>query len=129
MPTKTVLAIGIDPAFADYSKFPQLTAELVRSYIDAELQRLRDDGYEVVPCLIDLGATAEQVTAAALASRRFDCVMIGAGLRQPPEHLLLFEKILNLVHRLAPTACICFNGSPADTVDAVRRWIQPDGPK
>jgi hypothetical protein len=124
MAMKTVLAIGIDPAFVDVSRFPGLTSELLRSYIDAELQRLRDDGYEVVPCLIDLGATAEPVTGAALASRRFDCVMIGAGLRQPPEHLLLFEKILNPVHHRAPTACICFNSSPADTVDAVRRWTQ-----
>jgi hypothetical protein len=120
---KTVLAIGIDPAFADVSKFPQLTTELVRAYIDAELQRLRDAGYDVVPCLIDFGATAEQVTAAALASRQFDCVMIGAGLREPPDRLLLFEKILNLVHHRAPMARICFNTSPADTVDAVRRWM------
>jgi len=129
MAMKTVLAIGIDPAFVDVSRFPGLTAELMRNYIDAELQRLRDDGYEVVPCLIDLGATAEQVTAAALASRQFDCVMIGAGLREPPQHLLLFEKILNLIHHHAPTASICFNTSPADTVDAVRRWVQPGGPK
>lgn len=129
MAMKTVLAIGIDPAFVDVSRFPGLTAELMRNYIDAELQRLRDDGYEVVPCLIDLGATAEQVTAAALASRQFDCVMIGAGLREPPQHLLLFEKILNLIHQGAPTASICFNTSPADTVDAVRRWVQPGGPK
>src|SRR5512143_878824 len=126
MAMKTVLAIGIDPAFVDVSKFPHLPAELVRSYIAAELQRLRDDGYEVVPGLIDLGATAEQVTAAALASRRFDCVMIGASLREPPDRLLLFEKILNLVHGLAPTACICFNTSPADTLDAVRRWTRPE---
>ncbi len=29
-------------------------------------------------------------------------LVIGAGLREPPEHLLLFEKILNLVHRSMP---------------------------
>ena len=124
MAMKTVLAIGIDPAFVDLSRFPGLTSDLMRNYFDGELQRLGENGYEVVPCLIDLGTTAEQVTAAALASRRFDCVMIGAGLRQPPEHLLLFEKILNLVHHRAPTACICFNSNPADTIDAVRRWIK-----
>jgi hypothetical protein len=81
MATKIVLAVGIDPAVVDLSRFPGLTSDLMRHYFDAELQRVRDDGYEVVPCLIDLGATAEQVMAAALASRRFDCVMIGAGLR------------------------------------------------
>jgi hypothetical protein len=33
--------------------------------------------------------------------------------------LLLFEKIINLVHGLAPAARICFNTTPADTVKAV----------
>jgi hypothetical protein len=50
-------------------------------------------------------------------------VVIGAGLRQPPERLLLFEKIVNLVHVHAPQAKICFNTTPADTVQAVQRWI------
>jgi len=122
---RAVFAIGIDPALLDFSDHPQLTSELVRSYIDAELQRLREQGYDVTSCLIDLGETAEQVAAAALASGRFDCVVIGAGLRLPPERMLLFEKVLNLVHRLAPRASICFNTTPADTAEAVRRWIDP----
>jgi hypothetical protein len=120
-----VFAIGIDPALLDFSGHPQLTSELVRSYIDAELQRLREQGYDVTSCLIDLGETAEQVAAAELASGSFDCVVIGAGLRLPPERMLLFEKVLNLVHRLAPRASICFNTTPADTAEAVRRWIDP----
>jgi hypothetical protein len=124
MAKKSVLAIGIEPAFGDFSKFPQLTVELVRSYIDAEVQRLRDDGYEVVSCLIAPDDSAEAVTTAALTSGRFDCVVIGAGLREPPEHLLLFEKIINLVHRLAPDASVCFNSHPADTIEAVRRWTK-----
>jgi hypothetical protein len=125
MTAGTVLAIGLDPAVVDFSGFPQLDAGLVRAYIDAELNRLREQGYDVVPCLIDLGDTAEQLVTAALCARGVDCVVIGAGLREPPERLLLFEKILNLVHRLAPTARICFNTSPADTLDAVRRCIGP----
>jgi hypothetical protein len=129
MAKKSVLAIGIDPAFGDFSKFPQLAVELLRCYIDAEVQRLRDDGYEVVSCLIVPGETAEPVTTAALTSGRFDCVVIGAGLREPPEYLLLFETIINLIHRLAPDASICFNSHPADTIEAVRRWTHPGGPK
>jgi hypothetical protein len=43
----------------------------------------------------------------------------------PPERLLLFEKIVNLVHALAPNTRICFNTTPADTAEAVRRWIEP----
>jgi DNA-binding LacI/PurR family transcriptional regulator len=125
MTGKAVLAIGIDPDLVDFSAHPQLSAELVRDYIDAELNRLRQQGYEVVLCLTDLGETAEHVTTAALNSKNFDCVVIGAGLREPPERLLLFEKIINLIHRRAPNASICFNSNPADTAEAVRRWIDP----
>jgi hypothetical protein len=51
--------------------------------------------------------------------------VIGAGLREPAPRLLLFEKIINLVHTLAPEARICFNTTPADTAEAVRRWVEP----
>ena len=125
MARKTVLAIGIDPAFVDFSAFPGYTPELLRNYIDGQIERLRELGYEAESCLIDLGETAEAVVAKALRSKQFDCVVIGAGLRQPPEHLVLFETVLNLVHALAPNARICFNTTPADTAEAVRRWIEP----
>jgi hypothetical protein len=119
---RSVLAIGLDPSFADLTAYPGLTPELVQSYIDAQIDKLRRSGYAAVSCLIDLGDTAEAVAIRALNAQRFDCVVIGAGLRQPASQLLLFEKILNLVHTLAPTAKICFNTTPADTLEAVQRW-------
>jgi hypothetical protein len=125
MARKSVLAIGIDPAFADFSAFPNLTPELVRSYIDAQIEQLRIAGFDTASCLTDLGDTAESVVTKALESRSFDCVVIGAGLREPKPRLPLFEKILNLVHTLAPDAKICFNTNPSDTLEAVRRWIAP----
>jgi len=125
MAKKNVLAIGIDPALVDFAAMPQFTPEMFRSYIDAQIERVRGMGYDVTSCLIDLGDTAEAVTAEALKPGNFDCVLIGAGLRQPPERLLLFEKIINLIHRLAPTASICFNTTPADTAEAVQRWVAP----
>jgi ribosomal protein S12 methylthiotransferase accessory factor YcaO len=90
---KSVLAIGVDPALVDFSALPQLTPELVRSYIDAQIERLRDAGFEVTSCLVNLGETAEAVAAQALQSTRVDCVVIGAGLRVPAER-----------------ACCCSNG-------------------
>jgi hypothetical protein len=125
MTKPSVLAIGLDPTFVDLSVFPQFTPELVRGYIDTQLEGLRTLGYDVESCLIDLGDTAEPVTTATLMAKRYDCVVIGAGLREPPERLVLFEKILNLVHRLAPDASICFNTNPADTAAAVQRWVKP----
>ena len=126
MTKKSVLAIGLDPSLADFSAFPGLTPELVRSFIDTQIVKLRVEGYDVESCLIDLGETAEAIAKAALVSKPPDCVVIGAGLREPPERLLLFEKILNLVRVHAPHAAICFNTTPADTVEAVQRWVRPD---
>lgn len=120
---KSILAIGVDPACADLTAFPGLTPELVRSFIDAQIAKLNACGFDAVSCLIDLGETAEAVATRALRAKRFDCVMIGAGLRQPPGLLLLFERIINLVHALAPTAKLCFNSTAADTTEAVQRWI------
>lgn len=119
---KRVLALGLDPTFADFTQFPDLTPELIRAFIDAQLERLRGLGYDVEPCLVDRGKTAEVVTAQALAAGRFDCIVIGAALREPA-HLLLFEKLLNLIHARAPDAKICFNTTPADTAEAVKRWV------
>jgi fluoroacetyl-CoA thioesterase len=119
---KRVLALGLDPAVVDLTPFPDLTPEMVRSFIDAQLDRLRSLGYEVSSCLTDLGDTAETMVAAHLGAESYDCVMIGAGIRAP-ERLLLFERLLNLIHERAPAAKLCFNTSPADSAEAVQRWI------
>jgi hypothetical protein len=119
----SVLAIGLDPAVVDFSAHPGLTPELVRAYIDAQIAGMRSQGLDAESCLIDLSETAEQVVADALGARQYDCIVIGAGLREPPERLLLFERVLNLVHRLAPASRIAFNTNPADTAEAALRWI------
>jgi hypothetical protein len=125
MARKSVLAIGIEPALADFTSAPQLNPDLVRNYIHAQIEQMRALGFDTEICLIDLGETAERVTTAALQAKQFDCVVIGAGLRLPPPQLLLFEKVINLVHQFAPAAKICFNTNPADTAAAVQRWIRP----
>ena len=120
---KSVLAIGIDPAFADAASLGSTSPDLIRSYIAGQLEQLRKYGYEVEVCLLAPGAAAENGLAGTLAGRKFDCVLIGAGLRADPSQLRLFEKIINLVHGLAPGARICFNTQPSDSLQAVQRWI------
>jgi hypothetical protein len=119
---KQVLAIGLDPIHVDLSGHPELTAELVRTFIETQLERVRALGYEVVNCLLDGGDGSEAVAERHLKARHFDCVMIGAGLRDS-KHLLLFEKVINVIHAGAPGAKICFNSTPADTAEAVQRWV------
>jgi hypothetical protein len=55
---------------------------------------------------------------------RYDCVVIGGGLRLPPKNLQLFERVVNLVHAGAPGAAIAFNEGPETTPDAVTRVLR-----
>lgn len=123
---KRVLAVGLDPAVVDYSRVPVpgLTRETLSMALDAAEARLKGMGYQVRMLYIDTGETAEAVVRQALERDSYDCIMIGAGVRRPPDHFLLFEKLINVVHRhAAPTARICFNISPDDSVEAVQRWL------
>lgn len=84
------LAIGIEPAFADFTARSDLTPELIRHYISMQIEHLRMLGYDAISCLVGLCEIAAETVEAALKSRRFDCVVVGAGSREPPR-LLLFE--------------------------------------
>jgi hypothetical protein len=77
----------------------------------------------VQTCLIDFGETAEAVVQRRLGQSQFDCILIGAGVRANPNNFLLFEKLINVVHKHAPQARICFNTLPSDTAAAVQRWL------
>jgi hypothetical protein len=123
MSAKRVLAIGLDPEYVDFTDMPGLTPEVVRAFIDAQIDGMRGLGYEVESCLIDTGEQAHLAVERVLRSRTFDCVVIGNGLRTPPAQLLLFERVLNLVHELARESRIAFNTKPSDTVEAAQRWI------
>ena len=125
--SKSVLIIGFDPQYLDFSS-PELapmnlSAEKVMAGLTAETERLRRLGYEPDGCLVDLGETAEAAVASRLRAKQYDCVIIGAGVRANPKYFLLFERLLNLVHELAPKARIGFNTNPTDTVAAVQRWL------
>ena len=119
-----MLLIGLDPDIVDKPPVPELTAAKVRATVEAESAKLETLGYSVKSLLVDDGKTAETVLTDALTTSRYDCVMIGAGLRVVPPYLLLFEKLINLVHRHAPTSTkLCFNSNPSDTAEAVGRWV------
>ena len=124
---KSALIIGLDPELIDFSSpdfaaFPGMTAAKVLAGITAAEDELNALGYDVHHCLIDFGQTAEAVVSAQLKQRQFDCVLIGAGVRTVASNFILFEKLVNVVHALAPHSKICFNTKPSDTLEALRRW-------
>jgi hypothetical protein len=123
---KSVLVIGLDPAMIDFSKpgyAPGMDATKVLAGLKSSEDELTRLGYSVQMCLIDFGETAEAVVQSQLKQRRFDCILIGAGVRANPSNFILFEKLINVVHEHAPQAKICFNTLPSDTAAAVKRWL------
>ena len=120
---RSIIFIGLIPVLVDFSEFPGMTAERVRTGLAAQLAQLASIGYDAHELLVDLGETAEVEVAKNLAEREFACVLIGAGIRTSARHLVLFERLLNVVHAGAPRAKICFNTNPGDTLEAVRRWV------
>jgi hypothetical protein len=90
--------------------------------LTAGVQGMKPLGYDAHLCLIDFGQTAEAVVTAQLQRLQFDCILIGAGIRTAPSNFILFEKLINVVHKHAPRAKICFNTKPSDTLEALQRW-------
>ena len=125
---KRIIIIGLEPKLVDFSSpdldsQPGLDASKVQHALEAQRQALNEAGYEAELCLTDLGETAEAMVRERLSRERFDCAVIGAGIRTLPRHFLLFEKLVNVLHQHAPQARICFNTKPDDTAEAVRRWL------
>lgn len=125
MAKKNVISIGLHPDVVDYALFPGLTREKLALGLKAQEEHLQKLGFDTTFCLVDLGETAEGVARAALQEKPFDAVVIGAGVRTPPPQLALFEKLVNVVHELAPKAKICFNTKADDTAEAILRWVKP----
>ena len=89
----------------------------------ADEDKLRADGFDAEVLLTDEGATAAGTVAAKLRERRFDCMVIGAGVRVVPRNLALFETVVNVVHEHAHKTRIAFNTGPHTSSDAAKRWL------
>jgi len=99
-------------------------AAKVHAAVEAESAKLGSLGYSVKALLVDDGKTAEAVLTDALTNSEYDCIMVGTGLRVVPSYLLLFEKLINVVHRHTPASTkLCFSSNPSDTAEAVGRWV------
>ena len=121
-----VLLVGITPAAVDVSDPalpPGTTAEKIAKGIDAFLADAKERGWDGAFCSILPDDSAEATIATSLAER-WDCIVIGGGIRVPPKNLRLFERVTNAVHRGAPETPIAYNESPNDTCPAAARWLE-----
>ena len=123
----SVLFVGQQPEtvdFTDPTLPPGVTAEKIHAGIALALQQMAERGWRADLCLIQPDETAGPEVERKLTGQAYDCVVIGAGIRLPPNSLTMFEAVINGVHRAAPGAAIAFNTRPEDSADAVARWLQ-----
>lgn len=121
-----VLLLGYDPETVDFSDPalpPGMTAEKVHAGIAVALKQFAERGWEADVGFIRPDATAGPTVERQLASKSYDCIVVGAGVRLPPRRLGDFEAVINAVHKGAPGAAIAFNTRPEDSADAAARWL------
>jgi hypothetical protein len=104
-----------------------MTVEKIRTGIAVALEQFAERGWEADVGFVRPDETAGPTVASQLASKTYDCVVIGAGVRLPPRRLAVFEAVINAVHRAAPGAAIAFNTRPEDSADAAARWLPVGG--
>jgi hypothetical protein len=123
---KQILIVGINPHTINFSLpgfTPGLTAEKVLTAIEEDRKNLKAIGFDSDMCLIDTGDTELSSLTEQLKAKKFDGVMMGAGIRIPPSNFILFEKSINTVHENAPNTKIIFNTNPHDTAESISRWL------
>ena len=94
--------------------------------IAVAMRQMTERGWQADLCLVRPDDTAASAVERQLADKHYDGVVIGGGIRLPPKSLLLFEAVINAVHRAVPGAFIAFNTRPEDSADAASRWLKGD---
>ncbi|CDO86197.1 hypothetical protein AWC29_29565 [Mycobacterium triplex] len=125
--TVTAIQIGLDPDVINYSspdfaQFPGLSREKLRTANNDNVAALRDAGYRVDNCLIAFGEAGVDKARKWLNAKRYDAVLIGAGIRLVASNTLLFESIVNAAHTAQPGCRFVFNRAAVATPDDIRRW-------
>jgi hypothetical protein len=124
-----VLFVGQQPETVDFSDPaipPGFNAAKITAGIAIAAAQITERGWHADLCMIPPDETAGPMLEKQLASAIYDCVVIGGGLRLPPKSLLLFETVINAVHKAAPNAAIAFNTRPEDTAESAARWLKAD---
>ena len=123
-----VALVGYDPETVDFSDPalpPGMNANTIRAGIEFARQQFAEHGWESDVVLIRPDETAGPTVERRLASKSYDCVVIGAGVRLPPQRLAVFEAVINAIHKAAKGAAIAFNTRPEDSAEAAARWMPP----
>lgn len=125
-----ILLVGYDPDtvdFSDPSLPPGMSIEKVHAGVAVAMRQFAARGWEGDVGYLQPDETAGPTVERLLGSKRYDCVVIGAGVRLPPPRLAVFEAVVNAVHKAAPGVVIAFNTRPDDSADAAARCLPAGG--
>jgi hypothetical protein len=123
----SVLFVGQKPETVDFSDPalpPGFNAEKINAGIAVAVAKIEERGWQGNTCRITPDAAGSAMLEKTLEGAAYDCVVIGGGLRLPPKGLVLFEMVVNVIHKAAPNAAIAFNTRPEDTADAAARQLE-----
>src|SRR5450631_4239363 len=118
---------GQKPETVDFSAPslpPGFNAEKINAGIALGVKKIEEHGWKGDTCMITPDAAGSAMLEKALTGADYDCVVIGGGMRLPPKGLVLFETVVNIIHKAAPNAAIAFNTRPEDTADAAARQLK-----
>ena len=121
-----ILLVGYDPETVDFSDPglpPGMTADKVHAGIAIAMKQFAERGWEADLGFIRPDETAGPTLERQLASKSYDCVVVGGGVRLPLRGLALFEVVINAIRKAAPDTAIAFNTRPDDSADAAARWL------
>lgn len=122
-----ILLIGQQPETVDFSDPalpPGFDAAKIHAGLALAAAGIAEQGWQGDICLVAPDDHAGPMVERQLATARYDCVVIGGGVRLPAKNLELFETVVNAVHKAAPQAVIAFNTRPEDTVHAAARHFK-----
>jgi hypothetical protein len=122
-----ILFVGQKPETVDFSAPslpPGFDAEKINAGIAVAVAQIAEQGWQGDTCMITPDAAGSAMLEKALGAVSYDCVVIGGGLRLPPKSLPLFETVINVIHKAAPSALIAFNTRPEDTANGAARQLK-----
>lgn len=85
---------------------------------------MRSKGHEAEILLTTSVERVEGELAEVVRGRRFEVIVIGAGLRVLPPMARHFERLMNAIREHAPDARLAFNTKPEDTAEAAERQLK-----
>jgi len=121
-----ILLTGLVPTSSDV---PQWALDLygsaaeIEAKIKADTERLRAAGHDITLYYFDDTdpQTGLDWLTAKLRTEIFQGIQVGSGLRLLQSHMILFENVVNICHKLAPKSVLIFNDGPGTSWDAVTR--------